>query len=444
MSLAVLLCASVLTNFGCDKGTESDGNHPPGAPSNPSPANSASDQNVDITLSWQCSDPDGDNLVYDVYCGTEDTPPLVSTDQSAVSYAPGTLQTNSAYYWRVVASDNQGHDTQGPLWSFSTGAQGGLTLVGQYITSGFDPNAYPDLGVCAVGSYAYLANGENGLHVLDVSSSANPTMIAVLDTFLFAWGVHVQDNLGVVIGRTDNTFGLNRRSNVLATVDFTSPAAPHVLSVWDTTSSTVDGPYQLAVSGNHAYTTTNKGILVFDISTPSEPIWVGSYRGYGSNYNPRDIAVSGNHVFVTDRYNGLRILDITSPANPTHVTTYMPQGWYSVNGVYATGNTVYVAETNEGVCCVDITDAANPNLVGNMGARVNRVFVAGSHAFFTSMGNSLRVYNVSDPADPTFVAMTTEESPLDRLFVDGSYVYVVDGWRSGGDTYGLKIYSFSH
>jgi Tfp pilus assembly protein PilE len=44
-------------------------NQPPALPSNPSPANSASGLDRDFQLSWECSDPDGDSLTFDVYLG---------------------------------------------------------------------------------------------------------------------------------------------------------------------------------------------------------------------------------------------------------------------------------------------------------------------------------------------------------------------------------------
>jgi hypothetical protein len=49
-------------------------NNPPGKPSDPQPANYASDVSVNSDLHWSCSDPDGDELSYNIYFGTESTP----------------------------------------------------------------------------------------------------------------------------------------------------------------------------------------------------------------------------------------------------------------------------------------------------------------------------------------------------------------------------------
>ena len=95
-------------------------NTPPNTPSNPDPYDGETDVDVDHDLSWTCSDPDGDPLTYDVYFGTTSPPPQVSWGQSTTSYDPGTMNTNTKYYWKIVAWDNHGGSTSGPEWDFTT------------------------------------------------------------------------------------------------------------------------------------------------------------------------------------------------------------------------------------------------------------------------------------------------------------------------------------
>jgi len=77
---------------------------------------------VDADLAWSGGDPDSpDTVTYDVYFGTSSTPSVVSMDQSSAVHDPGTLADNTLYYWRIVARDNHGLETEGPVWSFDTG-----------------------------------------------------------------------------------------------------------------------------------------------------------------------------------------------------------------------------------------------------------------------------------------------------------------------------------
>jgi hypothetical protein len=105
-------------------GSEGDvQNAPPNIPFNPSPANHSTGDSVNTQLTWTGGDPDAGNIVtYDVYLGTSQTEPMtmVSHNQTDTSYASGNLAYNTTYYWNIVATDNHGASTTGPLWDFTT------------------------------------------------------------------------------------------------------------------------------------------------------------------------------------------------------------------------------------------------------------------------------------------------------------------------------------
>ncbi len=97
-------------------------NNPPYEPTNPYPENNSFNVDVETNLSWTGGDPDGDNLTYDVYFEANDSTPddLVSENQNVTTYDPGTMQYSTRYYWKIVAWDNHGASTEGPVWDFTT------------------------------------------------------------------------------------------------------------------------------------------------------------------------------------------------------------------------------------------------------------------------------------------------------------------------------------
>ena len=98
-------------------------NNPPNTPSNPAPANNATNVALTTTVCWTGGDPDAGNTVtYDVYFGTISPPvTLASDNQSGTCYdPPGDLLAGMVYYWKIVAADNHSASTDGPIWQFTT------------------------------------------------------------------------------------------------------------------------------------------------------------------------------------------------------------------------------------------------------------------------------------------------------------------------------------
>ena len=96
-------------------------NNPPYVPSNPDPSDGELDVDVNYDLSWTCSDPDGDDLTYDVYFDTVDPPvDQVSSNQTETIYDPGTMDYDTSYYWQIIAWDTHGAYNSSPVWSFVT------------------------------------------------------------------------------------------------------------------------------------------------------------------------------------------------------------------------------------------------------------------------------------------------------------------------------------
>ena len=79
------------------------------------------DDHYHSTLKWSASDADGDDTIkYDIYFGTSSPPPLVASNQTVTSYYTGPLTHMTVYYWKIVARDNHGAETELPVLSFTT------------------------------------------------------------------------------------------------------------------------------------------------------------------------------------------------------------------------------------------------------------------------------------------------------------------------------------
>ncbi len=108
-------------------------NSNPNVPGTPVPALNATNVSCNPTIRWSATDPEGDDLTYDLYLGTAATPPPYSAGLTDTSLAiTATLLPNTAYNWKVVAHDPYGGVSTSPVWKFTTGALPVAKFVGNY------------------------------------------------------------------------------------------------------------------------------------------------------------------------------------------------------------------------------------------------------------------------------------------------------------------------
>ena len=128
--------------------TKEPENTAPTKPSSPSPSSGSINQPTSGTLSWSCSDPDGDDIAYTVYLGTSTSNwKPYGTFNKYYSYSG--LESGTQYYWKVIANDGT-DSTEGPTWSFKTQSSSGddneleqavTYLYGRSIIEGSTPSA---------------------------------------------------------------------------------------------------------------------------------------------------------------------------------------------------------------------------------------------------------------------------------------------------------------
>ena len=171
----------------------------PHTPSNPVPQNSSTDISLSPELKWQGGDPDPQkDLIYSVYLGTNETPPLISildpapSSKENLSYSPTTLNSETKYYWYVTVRDNHGITETSPLWHFITstapGSDPGISppeaQFNSNITSGHAPLTvqFNDSSSGTVTSYSWdfgdgiTSSEKNPVHTYTSSGKYNVTL----------------------------------------------------------------------------------------------------------------------------------------------------------------------------------------------------------------------------------------------------------------------------
>ncbi|HSM75334.1 MAG TPA: Ig-like domain-containing protein, partial [Desulfobacterales bacterium] len=115
-------------------------NSPPFVPQNPFPANGAvrvpiraEGEALAVVLAWSGGDPNPwDAVVYDIYMGEgADALYLLASGIEKAEFSRTDLAEGTHYFWRVVARDDAGLESAGPIWRFTTlGSPPDLTVSG--------------------------------------------------------------------------------------------------------------------------------------------------------------------------------------------------------------------------------------------------------------------------------------------------------------------------
>jgi hypothetical protein len=101
--------------------TGEDFTGPPWPPFDPGPGDGSSSNALYSQLSWDCFEPDGEDLTFDVWWQPSfSDSSLIGDDITEMTIDPGDLEPDKIYYWKVIASDASGNSTAGPWWRFKT------------------------------------------------------------------------------------------------------------------------------------------------------------------------------------------------------------------------------------------------------------------------------------------------------------------------------------
>lgn len=213
-------------------------NHPPDAPSNPSPSDTATGVDDSTTLSVDVSDPDGDSMDVSFYDASDDSQ-IGSTqtgvsDGGTASVTWSNLNWGTSYSWYAVADDGSA-TTQSSTWSFTTNyaPDPGFTSSSPVLTQN-------DLGLDASGSTDQ--DGDTLSYTWDTDQDGTFELSGVTPSHSYGddgtYDITLKADDGLTTSTTTKTVTVENRD---PTADFTSTKDDKTLSVDGTGSTDQDG-----------------------------------------------------------------------------------------------------------------------------------------------------------------------------------------------------------
>jgi hypothetical protein len=264
------------------------------------------------------------------------------------------------------------------------------------------------------GGYGYLAEGSDGIEVLDLSQPPHPISLGRAATSGPAQGIAVSGALVCVM--TDTS---------LEVFDVSDPLNPHRVGALDGNAGGFGAASPFAVAAHCAYVTGPSNLSVIDIGDPSNPHRVGGVQTGGTTVG---LAASNGMVCLAEDM-GLEIVDVSDPANP-RVAGALPIT-DGVNQVGLLGQYACAATADLRLVVVDITDPTAPHQVGSLNLPLGTIAsLAVSPPFVYEFDDfGLEVLDLSAPAAPRLagglrnVSLISLPQPASAV---GGYVYTAD------------------
>jgi hypothetical protein len=142
--------------------------------------------------------------------------------------------------------------------------------------------------------------------LISLSNPAAPKRLARLDTDGYARAIAAAGRWAFV---ADGQAGL-------LILDITNPEAPRIVGGHPTGGST----YAVNVSGQLVYVLDDwaGGVSVFDVSNPAEPAWVSRIPAKPERSIPRAVAVAGAYACVAGGF-GVELWELSDPTHPRRI-----------------------------------------------------------------------------------------------------------------------------
>ena len=286
----------------------------------------------------------------------------------------------------------------------------------------------PAIILSADGNTAYVAEGTDGLQIIDVTNPVAAVVTNSVNTSGFASSVTLSPDGNTAYVATDAGLDI---------VDLIN--GPSVIN----TVARVGQPSGMTISpdGNTVYVADAGGLSsvgVFDVSDPGTAQVLTTLDltdSEGNDVDVYDVTLSpdGDTAYIM-AVDALHIFDVSDPAAVSELSTLVDP--ISTAGVglslSSDGNTVYAIWGDGSLRIIDVSEPALPselNAVGVEGAGAVAISSDGDMAYVTGSGDRLSIINVSNPltAAVTSTVNTSEGPDAVTLSNDGNTAYVTTG-----------------
>ncbi len=290
---------------------------------------------------------------------------------------------------------------------------GGYKIVTSYTTAGYAQD------VVIKDHLAYIAQGEVGLMIVNVSEPENPQTVSITSDGVRGYSSKI-DMKDSVVYIAAGSFGVT----VLNVAD---PTAPFV-TIANTSMKPAKG---LHIMGDYLYTAiSEQGVKIADISYPTQPDprGVTSTSGYATSVS---VTADTNFMLVACGEMGLSIYNISDfqegYGEYPLVSLTITSGYAEHVTILDSKSLAYIACGTSGLQIIDFSDTTNVHVVGSYDSPgyAKELIYKDEKIFMTAEQGGLQIFDVADATNPKLIGLVEMEYAL-GIDIDDNYIYVAD------------------
>lgn len=279
------------------------------------------------------------------------------------------------------------------------------------------------------GQYVYLADGDAGLQIINVSNPESP---------------YIEQN----VGNPGWNVGICYRDSIV----FLGNAGPvgcglYLFDVQDIEMPVLCGFYKCPDQNNRLHGSNEhvlvaagfSGAYIAQLNPPGVPVIEGIYDSlpYASS-----VFVKDSCAYISTGGHEFHIVDISDSSNPQQLGIYRPASL--AIGEFIRGSYAYIIHTTDyhdgGFEIVDISNSSSPELISTYEApyRVRDIFVCDEYVCITGEHFGLEFIDISNPLEPSLAGSYNELQDAYGVYLSDATAYVTAGYE------GLSILDISN
>ncbi|QEE14883.1 LVIVD repeat-containing protein [Promethearchaeum syntrophicum] len=260
---------------------------------------------------------------------------------------------------------------------------------------------------------AYVADGDNGLLIVNISNIYDRSLIGKFDTE----------------GSAENIIVMNDRiyltvENFLYLINSSDLSNPKELTHYNISGNIND----IAIKNEIIYLTDDlQGLTILETSGENLSL-IGDFKIDNSTF--QSVIIENEVAYVATRNHGFYILNVSQPNLPQVLGNCNLHG--NLNSIYINGTVAFISAEDQGIHLVNITNFDDPALINTFNTTGNStdIIVDGNHMYISDNIEGIIRYELNNNLDiTTNGTIHTLNGIAMKMIIDNNYMFISKGTK---------------